>query len=136
MVKGVAPAIETVLLAAAIVVFMVYLVDAFNQFIDRVSSERAKVAMEIDASKVINTIILARKELGQGSSKFYIDLSDIAYDMYVKDGRLIVKSKRTTVNKTLYGLDTYVSFSGKIINSKGQKPYVYSSGNSITLGVE
>ncbi len=134
--RGVVPAVETVLLAAAIVIFMVYLVDALNDFVDRVSTERAKAAMEIDAQKAINTILLARREIGQGSAKFYIDLSDIPYEMKVSGGNLVLKSRNARVNATLFGMDAYVTFQGKIVNAKGQRPYIYSSGNSITLGVE
>ncbi len=134
--KGVSSVIETVLTAAATILFLVYLVEALNDFSDRVVNERMRVAMSIDSQKVINAILLARREVRDGQAKFYVSLSDINYEMSVQDGALITKNRNHLTNTSIFNMDSYLTFSGKIINSKNQKPYVISSGNQIILGVE
>ena len=134
--KGVSSVIETVLIAAATVLFLAYLVGALNDFSTRVVSERTRVAMIVDSQKVINSILLARREIGSDQARFYLSLSDVSYEMSVQNGYLIARNRDHTTNTSLFNLDSYLTFSGKIINSKGQKPYIISSGSLVTLGVE
>ena len=134
--KGVSSVIETVLIAAATLLFLVYLVEALNSFSDRVVNERTRVAMSIDSQKIINAILLARREIGSGQAKFYVSLSEINYEMFIQGGNLIARNRNHLTNTSLFNMDSYLTFSGKIVNSKNQKPYVISSGNQITLGVE
>jgi outer membrane receptor for monomeric catechols len=134
--KGVSPVIETVLMAAAIVVFLIYFMGAFNDFTVRVASERTRMALVIDSQKVVHAILLARREVGAGESKFYVELADVPSTMEVRDGRLITSTRAMTVNTSLYNMDSYVTFTGEIVNTKGKKPYIASSGDTITLGVE
>lgn len=136
--KGVSPVIETVLMAAAIVIFLVYLMGAFNDFTERIGNERTRTALVIDSHKVAHAVLLARREVGAGSAKFYLDLAGLPSEIKVQDGYIIAKTQNglTRVNTSLYNLDSYVTFTGKIVNSRGMKPYVSSSGDTITLGVE
>ena len=136
--KGVSPVVETVLMAAAIILFLIYLVGAFNDFTTLVGNERTRTALAVDSSKVTHAILLARREVGAGSSKFYLELADIPSEIKVQGGRIIAKTRNglIKVNTSLYNMDSYVNFTGKIINAKGLKPYVSSSGDTITLGVE
>jgi hypothetical protein len=136
--KGVSPVIETVLMAAAIVIFLVYLMGAFNDFTTRVGNERTRSALVIDSQKVAHAILLSRREVGAGTAKFYLDLADVPSEIRVQDGYIIARTQNglVKVNTSLYNMDSYVTFTGKIVNSKGLKPYVASSGNAITLGVE
>ena len=136
--KGVSPVVETVLMAAAIVIFLVYLMGAFNDFTSRIGSERMRNALVIDSHKVAHAVLLARREVGAGTAKFYLELADVPSEIKIQDGYIIARTQSglTSVNTSLYNLDSYVSFTGKIVNSKGLKPYVASSGNTITLGVE
>lgn len=134
--KGVSPVIETVLMAAAVIIFLVYLMGAFNDFTQRVSTERTRTALTIDSQKVIHSIILSRKELRGGSSKFYLDLADIPSEISIKDGYVIAKTRSISVNTSIYNLDSYVTFQGRIKNTKSRRPFISSSGNMVTLGVE
>lgn len=134
--KGVSPVIETVLIAAAIIVFMVYLVGAFNSFSDTVVRERTRMAMTVDSQKVVNAILLARREIGSGTSKVYLTLADVPYEMEVIGGNIVASTRNMKVNTSVYNMSSYVTFSGKIINAKGQKPYIISSGDTISFGVE
>jgi len=134
--KGISPVIETVLIAAATVLFMVYLVGAFNDFSDTVVRERTRMAMSVDSQKVINAILLARREIGEGTAKIYLSLADVPYDMEVIDGTLVAKSRNMKVNSTMFNMSSYLTFTGTLVNSKGQRPYVISSGNQITFGVD
>lgn len=134
--KGVSPVIETVLIAAAIIIFMVYLVGAFNSFSDTVVRERTRMAMTVDSQKVVNAILLARREIGSGTSKVYLTLADVPYEMEVIGGNIVASTRNMKVNTSVYNMSSYVTFSGKIINAKGQKPYIISSGDTISFGVE
>ncbi|MBR9689652.1 MAG: hypothetical protein GOV01_02005 [Candidatus Altiarchaeota archaeon] len=134
--KGVSSVIETVLMAAAVILFMVYIMGAFSAFTDRVVSERTRTALNIDSQKVVNAILLARREIGSGTSKFYIELADVPSEINVEAGHVIAKTRTTTVNTSIFNMDSYVTFTGTIINSRGKKPYIQSSGNTITLGAE
>lgn len=134
--KGVSPVIETVLMAAAVVIFMVYLMGAFGDFVERISRERARNALVIDSHKVAHAILLARREVGAGQSKFYLDLADMPSEIEVSDGRIIASTRTQTVNTSIYNMDSYVDFQGKIVNSEGLRPYVSCSGDTVTLGAE
>lgn len=134
--KGVSSVIETVLTAAATILFLVYLVEALDHFSDRVVDERTTIAMSIDSQKVINSILLARREIGNGQAKFYLSLSDVSYEMTIQDGFLITRNRNHLTNTSLFNMNSYITFSGKIINSRKLKPYIISSGNQIILGVE
>lgn len=134
--KGISPVIETVLIAAATVIFLVYLTGAFNDFSERVLRERTRVAMALDSQKVVNAILLARRELGTGTSKIYLTLVDTPYEMEVSGGYLVASSRRHEIKTPIYNLDSYVTFSGTIANSRGKKPYIISSGDTVTLGSE
>lgn len=134
--KGISPVIETVLMAAAVIIFLVYLMGAFSTFTNRVVSERVRTALDIDAQKVINAVLLARHEVGAGESKFYLSLADLPSKIEVVDGHVIAKTRTITVNRTIFNIDSYVNFVGNIVNSKGKKPYIKSSGDTITLGVD
>ena len=135
-VKGLSPVIETVLMAAAVIIFLVYLMGAFGTFTERVVKERTRNALDIDAQKVINAVLLARREVGAGDAKFYIKLADLPSEITITNGYLIAKTRTLSVNKTIFNLDSYVSFQGTIVNTQGKRPYIESSGNVITLGVE
>lgn len=134
--KGVSAVIETVLMAAATIIFLVYLMGAFNNFTTIVMRERTRTALLIDSYKVAHAILLARKEVGTGNSKFYLDLADIPSEITIQDGYILASTRTMSVNTSFYGMDSYVSFTGKIVNSKSMKPYVSSSGNTVTLGVD
>jgi len=134
--RGVSPVIETVLMAAAIVIFMVYLMGAFGDFVERVSHERARNALVIDSHKVAHAILLSRREVGAGQSKLYLDLAELPSEIEIKNGYVIASTRSQTVNTSIYNMDSYVNFQGKIVNSREQRPYVSSSGNTITLGAE
>jgi hypothetical protein len=135
-VKGVSAVIETVLIAGATVIFLVYLMGALNDFTSRISGERIRNALSIDSQKVINAILLARKATQSGEAKFHIPLSDIQYEMYEEDGRLITKSRSVTLNTSIFSMDSYVTFTGHIINSKEKRPYITCSGDTVTMGTE
>lgn len=134
--KGVSAVIETVLIAAATVIFLVYLLGAMNDFANRISGERIRNALSIDSQKVINAVLLARKSAENGEAKFYLPLSDLSYEMYVEDGRLITKSRSVTLNTSIFNMDSYVTFTGHIINSKEKRPYITCSGDTVTMGTE
>ena len=134
--KGLSSIIDTVLIAAATLLFMMGLINVLNDFTTRVSTERTRAALVIDSQKVINSILLARREIGDGNAKFFVSLADFPYDLYVQNGYLIAKSSEHTINTSLFNMANYITFNGKIKNSKGQKPYIISSGNTITFGVE
>ncbi|MBR9680874.1 MAG: hypothetical protein GOU98_03565 [Candidatus Altiarchaeota archaeon] len=134
--KGVSSVIETVLMAAAVITFLVYLMGAFGTFTEMVVGERTRTALNIDAQKVINAVLLARREVGAGDSKFYIDLADLPSEIEIKNGHVIARTRTISVNKTIFNLDSYVSFQGVIVNTQGKRPFIRSSGDVVTLGVE
>ncbi len=137
--RGVTSVVESVLLAAAVILFIVGISGGLNDFITTVTEQRLKNSLKIDGEKVAYAILLAKKIGGEGSGevKIYLDLASIPEYITVNDENVVVKSGTTEVEVPLYGAGRYVNTSFRTItNAKGYDPYVLYADGTIKLGVE
>ena len=136
--KGAALIIETILLAAAIILFLIALISTFNRMTTDFTRERIRHALRLDAEKVAYSILMARDLAGEsGEATVYPELTaNLQPTIWVEGGYLRAKAGGVQTRISLYGLDSYVQISGRIKGTRIQKPYVRASSGAIQLGVE
>jgi len=137
--RGVSPVIESVLLAAAVILFMLGIVGALNSFLTTVTEQKLKNTLRIDGEKLGYAILLAKKmgEEASGEVKIYVELADVPEEIEVKEGGVYVRSGDEVVRVPIYGVEAYVnSTHNRITNAQGYHPYVLYSNGEIRLGVE
>lgn len=130
--------IETILLAAAIILFLVALVSTFNTMTEKFTRERVQQALYLDAQRTAYSILLARDIAGSsGEATVYPEMtSGLRPEIWVQDGDIKARTGTITVSLSLYGLDSYVDISGRIKGTRVQKPYVKATSGAVELGVE
>lgn len=134
--KGISPVIESILLAGAVIMFMMYIASSFNDIINLITEDKVKNSLEIDANKVAYAVIYAHTEGGQtGTTTMKLDLADIPEEIWFDEG-IRARSGSRQVLVTLHGLEDEVNVSGRIINTKGFTPYVKYEDGVVYLGVE
>jgi len=137
--KGVSPVIESVLLAAAVIMFMLGIVNGLKNFAEIVSTQKLKNTLKIDGEKIAYTILLAKKigEEGSGEVKIYVDLADIPEVIEVNEDGVVVSSGKEKVKISLHGAERYVNKSyARVTNAEGYKVYVLYSNGEIRLGAD
>ncbi len=134
--RGISAILENVLLAGAIIMFMIYIVGAFNDIVDVISNDKVRNSLNIDANKVAYAIIFAQTEgSNKGTTTISLDLAEIPEEIWFSDG-IWAKSGNKRVFVGLHGLEDEINVSGKIVNTKGFVPYVKYQDGVIYLGVE
>ncbi|MBR9681319.1 MAG: hypothetical protein GOV00_00810 [Candidatus Altiarchaeota archaeon] len=134
--RGVSAVLENVLLAGAIMMFMIYIVGAFNEVVDVITNDRIRNSLQIDAKKVAYAIVFAHTEGSEkGTVTINLDLADIPEEMWFNDG-LWAKSGNKRIFIELHGLENEVNVSGRIVNTKGFTPYVKYEDGVVYLGVD
>ena len=134
--KGVSAVLENVLLAGAIITFMIYIVGAFNEIVEVISSDKIRNSLKIDAKKVAYAVVFAQTEGSQkGTVTINLDLADIPEEIWYENG-LWATSGNKRVFVELNGLEGELNVSGRIVNTKGFIPYVKYLDGVIYLGVE
>ena len=134
--KGISSIVENVLLAGAIIMFMVYIVGAFNDVVDVITNEKVRNSLDIDAKKVAYAIIFTYTEGSEkGTARVELDLADIPEEIWFDEGVWAMSGNKRTF-ATLYGLENEINVTGTIINTKGFTPYVKYEGGVVYLGVD
>ena len=134
--KGVSSVLESVLLAGAVITFMMFIAGAFNDLIDIITDDKIRNSLEIDSNKVAYAIIFTYTHgLREGTTILKLDLANIPEEIWFDDG-VRGKSGNRRVLVGLHGLEDYVNVSGRIVNTRGFTPYVKYQDGVIYLGVE
>ncbi|MBR9679745.1 MAG: hypothetical protein GOU99_01690 [Candidatus Altiarchaeota archaeon] len=136
--KGASMIIETILLAAAIILFLVALVSAFNTMTEKFTRERIQQALYLDAQRTAYSILLARDIAGDnGEATVYPEMTrGLQPEIWVQDGDIKARKGSITVSLSIYGIDSYVDISGRIKGTRIQQPFVRATSGAIELGVE
>lgn len=134
--RGVSAVLENVLLAGAIITFMIFIVGAFNELVDVISDDKIRNSLKIDAKKVAYAIVFAHTEGSEkGTVTINLDLADIPEEIWYEDG-LWATSGNKRVFVELNGLEGELNISGRIVNTRGFIPYVKFQDGVIYLGVK
>ncbi|HDR53100.1 MAG TPA: hypothetical protein ENN60_00275 [archaeon] len=134
--KGVSPVLESVLLAGAVITFLMFIAGAFNDLVDIITDDKIRNSLEIDANKVAYAIIFAYTHGTQeGTTNLKLGLADLPEEIWV-DGGVRAKSGNRRVLVSLHGLENEMNVSGRIVNTRGFTPYVKYQDGVIYLGVE
>ena len=134
--RGLSAVLENVLLAGAVIVFMIYIVGAFNEVVETITNDKIRNSLKIDAKKVAYAIIFAQTEGStKGTTTVKLELADIPEEFWFSDG-LWAKSGNKRIFVELHGIEDEVNISGKIVNTKGFTPYVKYLDGVVYLGVE
>ena len=134
--KGISAVLESVLLAGAVIMFMIYIVGTFNDIVDLITNDKVRNSLKIDAKKVAYAIIFAQTEGSEkGTTTINLELADIPEEIWYSDG-LWAKSGNKRVFVELHGLEEEVNVTGRIVNTRGFTPYVKYQDGVIYLGVD